>query len=902
MEFVWEVCEAGSHDFFIDLDESNEAGFDGIIRVKTASRNSNPTPGLLTNYLSSATGVISSEAGLEFRNNIVCKFLVGPPIIEMYGQQKTYNDDDVFVAEPVIQPFWGFNDQNFNILRTTALNSVFGNDHVIPVPCKHLGFAELGETYYLSIEEMRCAYESKDSWEDFLTEKNNEQRIAGVVIPQGYPSTSPYVYPHQAKWSAISNTVYDYEIDQTINGPIVVEVGDLSLNRTVYKFMTQGKDNDEVERVTKIFNFVRSYADQYYGSKFTLRLPQIKVTREPESLVFRTSKIPTDAGFFLPAQWSGAIQQNKLPHDYTRLMTDDGRFYPYVRFDNIHALDLNEVPQSEMVFNSGRTSIFVKAGIEEGVAFDNVATSGGPCAVFTLPGPVRKLGETNFDKVTDDRFRRLANSGFISSGNYLALRHQFGVDTQWNGVIAPAVMPDYVCIPLQDNENRYGPWWNNRADGRVEYEVDESLAPWNYGGYDLLDRVAFAKVSQMDSSMCEAETGSMEIAGAPTIRMGAQLVNGGPYITDISVSVGQDGVKTTYQFYTWTPRLMKMGRNQIERVDRLSKFARDLGNRKRTLTDKFVNRTLTALDRDKSVEAFVTKKLVKDKAHGGHTSHGIFSGDCAIAYGSGGIRPSSIRPNCWVQPFYNFTAQLDEDYYNGKAAVSVDGLFRPFSTKPHGSGYGLPSFVIPTTSGEPNVNDLNPYKGNHDINVVIRGRSYPSNLSTILDSDYVNETDYRAMALRGPLVVAGWGFDTEGYPVPNESGYPYNPSGTKTSNFYPNYRQRQDLWPAGPVDMRWNQERGVWEAGGGSKSKIVRIIHKSGTNFPVSFGKTYWAEEMGVDFSDGVGNNVRCSGVGRYMYVGNFRQNVVLESSVYVAMQIGGKYYLDNQSVFNFLE
>ena len=128
--------------------------------------------------------------------------------------------------------------------------------------------------------------------------------------------------------------------------------------------------------------------------------------------------------------------------------------------------------------------------------------------------------------------------------------------------------------------------------------------------------------------------------------------------------------------------------------------------------------------------------------------------------------------------------------------------------------YGLPSFIVPTYSGgDPTVNDLNPYKDNHDITTVIRGSSMPPHLCTMYDSGYVNETDYRSMGLKGPLVIVGPGYDTEGYPVPNESGHPFN-SGTRTHNFYPNYRQRQDLWPAGLLDARWDRNRGVFVSGG----------------------------------------------------------------------------------------
>jgi hypothetical protein len=121
------------------------------------------------------------------------------------------------------------------------------------------------------------------------------------------------------------------------------------------------------------------------------------------------------------------------------------------------------------------------------------------------------------------------------------------------------------------------------------------------------------------------------------------------------------------------------------------------------------------------------------------------------------------------------------------------------------------------------------------------GRNPPSSL----------QMNNRFMALRGPLVIAGWGFDTEGYPVPNASGEPKlldaggypkrikdltdetggfrNYEGSilgknqvwdedegrwsapvKENKFYKGWGLRPDQWPVGPVDLRWDYNRKVW--------------------------------------------------------------------------------------------
>ena len=147
----------------------------------------------------------------------------------------------------------------------------------------------------------------------------------------------------------------------------------------------------------------------------------------------------------------------------------------------------------------------------------------------------------------------------------------------------------------------------------------------------------------------------------------------------------------------------------------------------------------------------------------------------------------------------------------------------------------------------------------------------------------------RFLALRGPLMMHGWGFDTDGYPIPNAYDMPYSiddkgrqlrfqlvsdtgnnkfgsnnleifgkyevstgdtaplgdiittryewkgtGNGINTGNgkwtkknkpskkFYLNWAERPDLWPVGPIDVRWDNERRVWDAsGGGCKEEIL---------------------------------------------------------------------------------
>lgn len=123
----------------------------------------------------------------------------------------------------------------------------------------------------------------------------------------------------------------------------------------------------------------------------------------------------------------------------------------------------------------------------------------------------------------------------------------------------------------------------------------------------------------------------------------------------------------------------------------------------------------------------------------------------------------------------------------------------------------------------------------------------------------------RFFAFRGPMMLHGWGYDTDGYPVPNKADEPkefdtmgrpkrfiLTSSGTNdlkkdgkflpganellgdvigrgyvkengewtrkpTRYFHLNWAERSDLWPVGPIDLRWDAERKVWVGGDGCK-------------------------------------------------------------------------------------
>jgi hypothetical protein len=143
------------------------------------------------------------------------------------------------------------------------------------------------------------------------------------------------------------------------------------------------------------------------------------------------------------------------------------------------------------------------------------------------------------------------------------------------------------------------------------------------------------------------------------------------------------------------------------------------------------------------------------------------------------------------------------------------------------------------------------YPSGHDIEVV--GRSNISdmeefNFGALGVTDPANTIqytdDYRYMAHRGPLVVHGWGYDIMGKPIPNHKENNISGGGSESAGnllnggvfgthqtnysglsdqFYGGWLQRPDTWPAGPVDLRWDRNRGVWTVPSDLRFYLVRL-------------------------------------------------------------------------------
>lgn len=180
-----------------------------------------------------------------------------------------------------------------------------------------------------------------------------------------------------------------------------------------------------------------------------------------------------------------------------------------------------------------------------------------------------------------------------------------------------------------------------------------------------------------------------------------------------------------------------------------------------------------------------------------------------------------------------------------QGGLSQDGVFSPFQIGTNSTE--LP--VMPTSAStncvpsqsnivDPPVNEwtppivnisyLNPFKrpsdpshgsGNHyDGNIVFNGGS--SDEQNLVSKVHLQSGTFpnnlRPVAMRGPIVIQGWGYDLDGKPIPNKADSAGNArQGTFVSSalkdeFLDDWIQKRETWPVAPLDVRYDRQRKVW--------------------------------------------------------------------------------------------
>lgn len=818
IDAIDDICQNGGHDYHVTLEAGN------VIKFKTVSRVSQPSLNVISTYVDSVSespGVSTKSQGRELRNEATTSFVVGGDVVDV--QQVILAGTTP--ANATIWPFWGYDAQG-----NVVIGQGVGDNHTASVDSRAVNVVGVGDNYTFTVGELRAALIDQDSWETHVS----------ILQPQKAQQIGIY-----GRWSA------DDDIFQVLsNGSGGLQPSDrveaIKEPREVTPLDTQNAKRKATEvfgnqhnydtfnqphedGLRVIYDFVRGIATEFYGRKFMVRVPMIVKKVEPETDRIVFSREPSSAGFI--PEGANPLGLSTLNEDVFK--ESDGRLQPLVRFDAVGSgtIDVSTLNQNDYVVEGNR--LFLKASVDDNLVFLNDT----PRAVINLSSPVYYYGVDSMPDMIGglkDMIRIWQDDFGITIDESLLAKvaaRRFGGNLNY-GKNKAAILPNMAAVPMKSNILTYGPWFVAGPAGKVEYEQDDSLVPWNYGGFTVMNLAGNAKVANTATAMQQGETGSIELPGTPTIQLGDALQAGGPNVTGISVNIGVEGVTSTMTMQTFTPSFGNFSKDNANRFRRLG-----LASQRQRRTVRELVRTTLSTPPSAFFAARETALLrAPVRSRGRKSRHETIGADTTISSDYARAR-SLCSTGSFVETQSDLQASTIGNYSN-KAAVSWDGLVRPFALQ---RGFG-PSeqSSMPTVNNDfskeeqatlykkhpgsgdilPELWNLNPFGSGTDIEIIVSQRDNVS-ANVYLDmrtrKGQFNPLNLRGMCMRGPMWVAGWGVDHIGRAYPG-SGI----STSQSRTFKENWQQKQGQYPVGPIDLRWDDTRNVWMGWTGRVSVMMQ--------------------------------------------------------------------------------
>jgi len=863
-ELISEVCKDGGYEYYVDLVPCKGGvtpPITNVIKIRTVSRRSQPALGEIASFITSqnagpAGKVITQDSiGEELRNDSPnSAFIVGAKKKQTYEQ----------TSASFITPFWGFNDSGgFN----TAVNT--GGQWQITVDVRALN---------LSLNTVIGANTITFSESALLASMGYSQDAFLSWLQANEPSSalSTYFFTTLAL-----NAPFDINLGAAIGKP-ATDAARPAGQGSRDPQSTQAKDAQTV------FSWLKSYGDQVYGKQWLIAVPWVCYTNDSETDQLLLSDEPSTDG-----AWPNTLTQvlgMTFPSSYTDFFADEqGKLQTILRFNGA----INTSLLSDEDYVTDGTDVWVKGDINEKWALLPSTFFGAQyaAALVTIPNrvtisPTVALAQTMYGGAN---FRSPSVGG------------DFNPNTNPGAVAGPAALPFFApvsaAVPVKSNTTTYGPWLATASDlivnghpfgGKIYYEQDDGLAPWEYGGFTYMNLGAAAKIDNSITNETVSERGSVTLAGYPEKTLGlaitdspslvaSRVIQNGSYqgsnysyvntggvstkaaqITNIQVTVGASAITTQYQISSFTPVFGRFSKDNAERIKQigqqrlefgrkvraaLAREARLAAGQRRAALQQFAN-MLNQSDADSGASAFLTGKRFTNRSNYNYITNNTLQGASNFDdYNNSAIMSmdgmqSPVQKQAGSSNLPKEVANPTPPAYQANYSESPPPPIAEYTPLVVSTDYldflGAPSSNIASRSDSP--------ASGHNIHDVARGTKAnfaaytgTTSIPAIKDAggDGYAQTDYRYIAHRGPLVVHGWGYDLLGKPVPNEdtdaAGSWDTSYANKTDKFKDAWLQDDTLWPTAPVDLRYDRKRGVWTV-----PPAFRILEVSGD--PINAG------------------------------------------------------------------
>jgi hypothetical protein len=819
-DMVNALCQDAGYDYICYLEGHT-------IKFKTVSRLFQPATGQIASFVNSRTDVVSKQVGVELRNDVTNAVLLGGDQEYLAQVYNLANDDTIW-------PFWGMDIDGKPIVGKGAPEK----DHTFKLNATDIADI-VGDTVYpCSIAELRFAAANFDSWAAYVLrwepDKAETIKIVGAI-------------------DALTDLADMF-------GDNLFQIDAIAADEDAVKAFGEMNDNDYwTQRTQRVFEFVRRYAEEYFGRKFLVKLPFLIYWKAvPDTTEIISSDFPTNSGYVTE-------QSRPLGLDFFNediFMDNSGKFECFCKFPLADDIDIQKLsPGSCAISGDG---IYVKAQVDTSYGILYPGT-----AVF--PYCVVDIGENAVQQLAPDPLGGIPEIAAVLGFDPEKPEPVIVAASNRNGdfpirIIPPYYRPIAVAVPMKSSRVSYGPWGTfdgGGAPGQVWFERDENMTPWEYGDIATLDLAAKAKLANAATNMQESDTGSVEMVGAPIVSLGDELISGGPNVTNITVSMSAQGVTTSYEMKTFT---RQFGSFAKENADRLKRLGLAANQTRRAIRGLFHRREATNQIRARARMGFMenTSRAVEQR-----TPHDMMYGRMTFT------KEFGYRTHCSFSTYPEAVANCRGDkkeFWEATGAMSLQGLLRPFSTKYNNPGPqpgtgDMPHYGDIKTSAITGVVDkigcrktLDPFGKGSDIEILVWGDEYPGEMhvkkaeyksdpqnlpdgadpSILLDPPAYDKV--RGMGLRSPLILVGWGYEVTGKPFPNawqnptdddpdnpekdsedpsesndppDAPVPGAPAGDPKlqdwkDKFMKNRRKHPEKWKAGPLDVVYDTWRQCW--------------------------------------------------------------------------------------------
>lgn len=824
LSLISQACDEGACDFTVTLEGNT-------VTVWTINRAIQPSFGLIQGIISSAQSsgtLISGEIGEEELYENANKVVIGEKVSYMTTVQ----------TRGRAALMLGY-DMGGNPIRVYRPNfSVPINISGLAESMRSLAGVGLPPMFTITEEEILCAG-SVELW-----------KLYGTIRPNSLSGYLLGVLGIRQKMS----TVYNAFMRLMRGG----EQASSDLN-TVNRSPRFAAKEPRVVFYEMAHKWLTDWISEWYGKKWLIPMNPFCVSPAPMTNVisdggaYYMSDAPADAGWPNNANLLGLTYGVDTPI----FESSDNKLSGFIVLPTSESLPRNIY---------GRNINFVLS--PDGLSGDYLVKNGRAYVKVNTDGPVYRNGNQSevlitspFMGMSPSLQTNLLSFGLTAlaclTGNEGTLKSMENRDTGYTDITSSNIYKmgsatagfDFATIPMRSNVYVYGPWTSvNGSVGGTEV-LTTNLSPWNYGNEGIMSAVGQALAATGGRIANKTESGSMTLAEPPGYSI-QYFLGAGVVINSINVNYNSGGATTNYNFQTYSAKFGQYGKALSDSVQEAIKARNEIftfvkEQRRRTIA--LTNTMRSSFSRATSINTFradfrssINTASPGNVLVGGYTNP--FSQKKVIEIGLNSKK--------------EYETAVEGPNFQNLAIMSLDGLFMPVSIK--GRNNYLPRYMsnfkyekgdrsrktrpsMPPLNGDQddprksfpiNQTYLNPILSSSMLGEWSdrRGRSSSTTIQALgfgtnapsqdlygpIETKYDGQTDFGFYALRGPLVLQAWGYDTENKPIPNIVDSPsqamggvFNHEGLQ-NKFLDNWLAQPETWPIGPVDLRFDRDRGVW--------------------------------------------------------------------------------------------